>query len=74
MGERGMSSQVYVFCRSHNWLDVEEERECSSWKEKEEVKVKKLPPHVRTLALPFIRQGAGYISEGRENEKEVMHA
>jgi hypothetical protein len=29
--------------------------------------------HVRTLLYPFMRQGAGYISEERE-EKEVVHA
>jgi hypothetical protein len=38
MGERGTSSQVSVVCRSHGWLKVEEERECSSEEEKEEVK------------------------------------
>jgi hypothetical protein len=41
MGERGTSSQVSVVCLSHGWLEVEEERECSSWEEKEEGKSKK---------------------------------
>jgi hypothetical protein len=38
MGERGMSFQVSVVCRSHGWLEVEEDRECSPLEEKEEVK------------------------------------
>jgi hypothetical protein len=44
MGERGTGSQVSVICRNHGWLEVEEEGKCSSWDEKEEVKVKSSPP------------------------------
>jgi hypothetical protein len=45
--------------RFHGWLEEEEERECSSWEEKEEVKVEKLSLPHEDLALPF------YQSRGR---------
>jgi hypothetical protein len=61
---------------SHGWLKVEEARECSSWKEKEEVKVKRLSLHDRTTALPFVRQGEQVTLVKREKKEEVgrLHA
>jgi hypothetical protein len=74
MGERWTSSQVSVVCRSHGWLEVEEERECSSWEEKEESQSRSDSAPREDLALPFIRQGVGYISWEREKEKRLcMH-
>jgi hypothetical protein len=47
MVERGRSSQVYVVWRCHGRLE-EEQRECSSSEENEEVNVEKLS-YVTTL-------------------------
>jgi hypothetical protein len=57
-------------------LKVEEARECSSWKEKEEVEVKRLFLHKRTPALPFIRQGEQVTLVKRIKKEEVgkLHA
>jgi hypothetical protein len=70
MSERRTSSQVSVICRSHDWLEVEEERECSSW-EKEEVKVKKASSPREDPCSPLYQtRGAGYISEERNKERD----
>jgi hypothetical protein len=67
MGERGMSSQISVVCNSHGWLEVEEERECSPWEEKEEVKVGKLSLYMRTLAH------ATLVKREKKRKRLCMH-